>query len=141
MKFVNKLGGYLVCVHSAIYVVLSFNLTIMLALIGMKPSIDQMGYLLEYIAPPVAIYMCVLGLFICRYFYGDLYPIVVPNNSLIRITGGIPIVDKHFLQAIVSRDAAMRKAAGYLYAISKPVTYSMMGVLFAVMLLYVIKTN
>jgi hypothetical protein len=124
-----KFCAYLVRPHFVSYFVLGILLLVLLEKMGVQFSRVDKRILSDIMLP--IIFMFILQRELCSHFYKEIYRELVPRNPFSRGSFGIPGVDIRFYEMITSDIGLYRKVAGYIYALSKPITFTFSGFVLA----------
>jgi hypothetical protein len=131
-----KFCAYLVRPHFALYFAFGILLAVLDRMFGMHILQGNELFLSGLVMPPIFLMFLLQGELFCVHFYKEKFRVLVPHNPLGRGSFFIPGIDKTFYETITGDIGISRKMAGYAYALSKPITFTLSGaILTAVFLL------
>lgn len=119
--------AYLVRPHSALYFVSGILLAFLDRMFGTQIFQENKPFLLAFIVPLMFLIFSIQGQLFCVHFYKEQFRKLVPYNPLSQGSFFIPSIDKRFYETISGDIGLSRKIAGYMYALSKPITFILSG--------------
>ncbi len=130
-----KFCAYLVRPHFSLYFALGILLAFLDRMFGMHILQGNERYLAAFAMPPIFLMFLLQGELFCVHFYKEKFRALVPHNPLGSGSFFIPGIDKTFYETITGDIGISRKMAGYAYALSKPITFTLSGAIMAAAIL------
>lgn len=130
-----KFCAYLVRPHFVLYFVLGILSAFLDRMFGMQIFQENKPFLLAFVVPLMFLIVSIQGQLFCVHFYKEQFRVLVPYNPLSRGSFFIPGIDKTFYKTITGDIGISRKMAGYAYALSKPISFTLSGAIIAAAIL------
>ncbi len=122
-----KFCAYLVRPHFSLYFALGILLAFLDRMFGIQILQGNEFFLSGLVMPPIILMFGLQGMLFCVHFYKEQFRKLVPYNPLSQGSFFIPGTDKTFYETITGDIGLSRKIAGYMYALSKPITFTLSG--------------